>query len=153
MAAMEAGPQRKYPVKESPCLTSAPVLILIQDSGGQPTVAGLLRGGVHHLPSFQTLGEVSTFHEDFVPAVVVPDKTNGYNNAASALLSGSLDTGAPELSCRVQSQPNPANCVLRLTLQVLRDYEPDGIPGLRSVRCSIGIEDQVRLQVSSVVVS
>lgn len=52
MAAMEAGPQRKYPVKKSPCLTSAPVLILIQDSGRQPTVAGLLRCGVHHLPSF-----------------------------------------------------------------------------------------------------
>lgn len=52
-----------------------------------------------------------------------------------------------------EGQPHPANCVLMLMLMLLRDYEPDGIPGLGSVWGSIRFEDQVRLQVSGVVMS
>lgn len=43
--------------------------------------------------------------------------------------------------------------MLMLLLKVAGECEPDGVPGLRTVRGPIGVEDQVRLQVSSVVVS
>lgn len=70
-------------------MTSAPVLTLAltlaRDGGRRPTVAGLLRGGVHHLPSVELPPEVGTFHEDFVPAVVVPGNTNGAKDTASQL--------------------------------------------------------------------
>lgn len=37
------------------------------------TIAGLLRGCIHHLPASKTNWEVWSGHEALIPAVIVPD--------------------------------------------------------------------------------